>query len=441
MKKVVKTVIWLMILVGIGYGGYKIYLSYSTPTSRTVLKTETVTRTNIIRSISATGTVEPEELIDVGAQVNGKIMKFGTDLDGKPVDYGSRVKKGEVIALIDDIVYDATYKEAQAAKQQALASIATAQATIQDAQAAEMLAQNNWKRAQTLYKEKSMTESNYDIYNSGYQSALAQTAKAKASLQEANAQLQVAEAALVKAKRNLEYCTITSPVDGIIIDRRVSVGQTVVSNQTASNIFLVAKNFDKMQVWVSVNEADIGVIKKGMQVQFFCDAFPGVEFRGEVYRLRLNATLSSNVVTYIVEVNTNNENGKLIPYLTANVKFIKDERRNVLAVPSTLLSYNPSPEMFAAPPSRNPEEGEILVFKPAPNNKIIPIVVKMGLNNGSMAELISDELQEGDKLVSGVKQVAIKEGLEEDSTTKNPFLPSFPKRGGRSNKKGGRPAK
>ncbi|MCI7644142.1 MAG: efflux RND transporter periplasmic adaptor subunit [Lentisphaeria bacterium] len=432
MKKTIKFILITLIIAGIAFAGYKIYHSYAGVEKITVFKTESITRADLMRSISATGTVEPEELVNVGAQVNGKIMSFGADAQGKTVDFGSKVTKGMVLALIDDIIYKAELQEAQAAKQQAEAAIITAKASIKDAQASELLAKNNWERAQLLYKEKSMTKSDYESNQAAYDSAIAQTEKSRASLNEAQAKLLTSEATLVKAQRNLEYCTITSPVDGIIIDRRVSVGQTVVSNQTASSIFLVASDFKRMQVWVSVNEADIGAITPGMPVQFFCDAFPGVEFRGEVFRIRLNATLSSNVVTYIVEVNADNAEGKLIPYLTANVKFIRAEHKDVMALPSSILRYTPPEELLTNPPARPAGENEAVLYVASSENKLRPVLVKTGLNTGSMVEIISSELKAGDAVVSGVEVLSSTPAETGGTATKNPFLPTPPKRSGKS---------
>jgi HlyD family secretion protein len=272
-----------------------------------------------------------------------------------------------------------------------------------------------------------MSESEADSAKAAYESAIAQSEKAKASLAQAKASLLSAEASLVKAERNLEYCSIVSPVDGIIIDRRVSIGQTVVSNQTASSIFLVAKDFKKMQVWVSVNEADIGDIKPGMEVQFTCDAFPNEFFKGVVHRIRMNATLSSNVVTYIVEVNADNDNLRLIPYLTANVKFIRDARRGVLNVPNSVLRFRPDASLVegAIPQYRLPREAIIYVEKNS--GKLTPIKVNVGLNNGANAEIISDEIVEGDTIVVGVIE-SVKNVAPQSGDTKNPFLPSPPKR-------------
>ena len=158
-----------------------------------------------------------------------------------------------------------------------------------------------------------------------------------------------------RAQRNLSYCTIKSPVKGVIIDRRVNIGQTVVASLNAPSLFLLAKDLTRMQVWVAVNEADIGKIHPGQPVTFTVAAFPGETFRGEVGKVRLNASMTQNVVTYTVEVITDNSNGRLLPYLTANVQFELDRRKDVLLVPSAALRWTPSadqvaPRVTARPP-------------------------------------------------------------------------------------------
>ena len=283
MKQFLKKLLVLVIIIGALAVGWVVVRSYSRgkANEKVVFKTEEIVRGDVIRSISATGTVEPEELVNVGAQVNGKIMSFGKDADGNPVDFSSRVTTGMVLAQIDDVPYKADLQDAEATHERAKAGIIQAEAGIESAEASLKqsetrlaLAKANWDRAQTLFQSKTMTKSDYDSYQSDYSTAQAEIAvkkaalaEAKASLSSAKGTLSSAEASLLRAKRNLDYCTITAPMDGVVIDRRVSIGQTVVSNQAASSIFLVAKDFAKMQVWVSVNEADIGSITPGMDVK------------------------------------------------------------------------------------------------------------------------------------------------------------------------------
>ena len=427
MKKLVKILIILVILAAAAVAAYIYFQKPVQEAPEITLRTEKISVENVRRTISATGTVEPEELVNVGAQVNGKIMSFGKDADGKTVDYGSKITKGMILAQIDDVTYKADLQEKEAQLEQANASILNAEAAITEAQANAKLATANWERAQRLFKQGSMTLSDYETYQTNFFVSNAAEAKAKASLAQAKAQKSIAEAALVKARRNLEYCTIISPVDGVVIDRRVSVGQTVVSNQTASSIFLVARDFKKMQVWVSVNEADVGAIKPGMKVIFSCDAFPNMEFTGYVHRLRLNATLSSNVVTYIVEVNADNKSGKLIPYLTANVKFIRAEELNAMTVPAAALRFVPPAELQQAPaPELQRREGVLWVEDKG--GKLRPVKVQLGLSNNIVTAVKTNELKVGDEVVTGVSRQMPGKTKMSDGSTKNPFMPNMPKR-------------
>lgn len=427
----VKTVAVLIVLAAVSAGVFYYFREPEKKSGEWRFKLEKVTRGDVRRTISATGTVEPEELVNVGAQVNGKIMSFGKDANGKTVDYGSRVKAGMVLAQIDDVTYKAELQEKEAQLEQAMAAIMSAEAAIAEADANEKLASNNWARAQRLYKQGSMTLSDYESNQTSFFISRAASAKAKAALAQAKAQKSIADAALVKARRNLEYCTIISPVDGVVIDRRVSVGQTVVSNQTASSIFLVARDFERMQVWVSVNEADIGAIRTGMKVLFSCDAFPNQEFTGIVHRLRLNATLSSNVVTYIVEVNADNKDGKLIPYLTANVKFVRAEELNALTVPVNALRFTPPEEMQTAPaPACGKREG--ILWLPAEGGKARPVKVKLGLSNNIVRVVSGSDIREDSQVVSGIQQILPQPpGMSSADGTRNPFMPNMPKRPGR----------
>ena len=177
-----------------------------------------------------------------------------------------------------------------------------------------------------------------------YEIAQANVAVGEAAIVQSRNAVAQAQATLQRGQRNLSYCTIKSPVKGVIIDRRVNIGQTVVSSLNAPSLFLIAKDLKRMQVWVSVNEADVGSIHPGQPVSFTVDAYPGKIFRGEVGKIRLNATMTQNVVTYTVEVITDNSSGKLLPYLTANAQFELSQHNNVLLVPNAALRWCPQPE-------------------------------------------------------------------------------------------------
>ena len=290
-------------------------------------RTAELKRGDLLVTISATGTVEPEEVIDVGAQVAGRILSFGTDAKGKPVDYGSAVEAGTVLARIDDSLYAADVAQVEA-------QLLSNKAGLQKAKADLNQAEQNWKRAQLLRSSEALSQSSFDSYESAQKTALAQVAVSEASIRQA-------EAALKRAQRNLSYCTITSPVKGIIIDRRVNTGQTVVASLNAPSLFLLAKDLTRIQVWVAVNEADIGRIHPGLPVTFTVDAFPNETFKGQVGKIRLNASMTQNVVTYTVEIATDNSDGRLLPYLTANVLFQLQQLTNVLQTPNAALRWNP----------------------------------------------------------------------------------------------------
>ena len=432
MKKFLKLLLVLIVLAALAAGGVWAYRTWLQKSNIIQYNTESVTRADVASTISATGTVEPEELVNVGAQVNGKIVTFGIDANGKSVDYGSPVKQGMVLANIDDVLYAAEVRSAQAAEQEAQASILSAKASIKQAEAKLALAKNNWERAQDLYPKQAMAKSEYDDAEAEFLAATASKLVSEASLAQAEAQLATAEASLDKASRNLGYCVISSPVDGVIIDRRVSIGQTVVSNMSASSIFLIAKDLKRMQVWVSVNEADIGSIKPGMPVEFTVDAFPNRVFKGEVFKIRLNATMSQNVVTYVVEVATDNSNGVLLPYLTANVKFIRDSRSGVLTIPNAALRYLPEvgqvPEQYreelaAAAELRGKKERIIWVLE---GDSLRPLRVKTGLNDGIVTEISGDGLEEGMQVVTGTTVVAAEKAAA--ASGGSPFLPKPPQR-------------
>jgi len=384
-------------------------------------KTVQVKRGDLQATISATGTVEPEEVVDIGAQVAGKIVTFGKDKNGKAVDYGSVVGAGMVLAKIDDALYAADAASAKAQLAQAKAAVQKAQADLGQMQAKLFQTERDWARAQKLGPSDALSQTDYDASRSAFEVAKANLAVGKAAIVQAQGAVSQAEATLQRALQNLSYCTIISPVKGVIIDRRVNIGQTVVASLNAPSLFLLAKDLNRLQVWVSVNEADIGHIKPGQAVTFTVDAFPGEVFSGEVGKVRLNATMTQNVVTYTVEIITDNSSGKLLPYLTANVTFIVGERKNVLLVPNAALRWTPQPEQIVgefrespkkskgpeAPAQEKPaakagkaEKARGLVWVPQ-GNLVRPVRVTLGLSDGSLTEVESAELKEGTSLVVG----------------------------------------
>ncbi|MGA2173275.1 MAG: RND transporter, partial [Sedimentisphaerales bacterium] len=212
-------------------------------------RTVVVTQGDLVATISATGTVEPEELVDVGAQVAGQVLAFGKDEEGNEVDYGSPVAEGTMLAKIDDTTYASDVALATAQLEQAKAGVESAQADLLQLKAKLDQAQLDWDRAQKLGPSEALAKSTYDSYKSAFEVAQANVAVGEASILQAKASVNQSEATLQKVKRNLGYCTITSPVKGVIIDRRVNIGQTVVSSLNTPSLFLIAKDLKRMQVW------------------------------------------------------------------------------------------------------------------------------------------------------------------------------------------------
>ena len=362
------------------------------------------TRADVVSTIAASGTLEPDELVDVGSQVSGQIVAFGVDESGAEVDYCSPVTNGTILA-------------------RARANATKAEVDLERET-------KEWERAKALGVGIAQSQSDYDAAEAAYKGADAQLGIARASVASAVAQVVQAKAAVEKAERNLGYCTISSPVDGVVVDRRVNLGQTVVSSMSASSLFLVAKDLRTMRIWASVNEADVGGVRAGQGVSFTVDAFPGRTFRGVVRRVRLNATLSSNVVTYTVEIDVDNADLTLLPYLTASVEFETEAVRDALAVPSRALRYTPS----GAPPPPAAEGADGAVWlAPADGEKTPPrpVPVKVLLNNGSLAAV--EPIQKG-ALAEGARVVVREEAAAEgkaaapsSSGSKNPFMPNMPK--------------
>jgi HlyD family secretion protein len=384
------------------------------------LRTAPVKRTDLVATISATGTVEPEEVVDIGAQVAGQISSFGKDKSGKQIDYSSPIEEGTVLAQIDDSLYAADVESTKAQLQQAEANLVSANANVRQMQARLTQAEQDWNRAQKLGPSEALAPTAYDQYKSTFEVSKANLGVAQAAVEQAKASLAQAKANLARAQRNLGYCTIVSPVKGVIIDRRVNIGQTVVSSLNAPSLFLIAKDLTRIQVWVSVNEADIGNIHSGMPATFTVDAFPNQVFHGKVGKIRLNATMTQNVVTYTVEVTTDNPDGKLLPYLTANVQFVTGSRENILAVPSAALRWQPQPNQIApefrqvaettpSRPSGKTQPGT--PSEPSPHRQgtlwveqgefVRPIKVTVGLSDGAQTEVQSPDLAEGAQVVIG----------------------------------------
>jgi HlyD family secretion protein len=451
----------ILVLVGGGLGAWFLLGPRSVGIT---FRTEKATRGELLATVSATGTLEPEDVVDVGAQVAGSIKGFGTGTDGKPIDYGSPVGPDTVLAHIDDALYAAKVAQSKAllesARQraeQAKAKVDQAKAKVDQAKANTLRAQadqkqaiardaqstREWNRVRPLGTTLAVTQSDYDVAQSNFETnraglavadaaiaqaraaetdAVAAVADAVAAAADAEAAVNTAQAVLRQDQVNLGYCTIRSPVQGTILDRRVTLGQTVQAAFNTPSLFLIAKDLRRMKVWASVNEADVSQVRIGQPVRFGVDAYPNESFPGTVGRIRLNATNTQNVVVYTVEVLTDNDSGKLLPYMTANLNFEVDRRTDALLVPNAALRYKPSPQATAGGGGRGKEaerekagHGVVWVEE---NGKAKAVPVKLGLTDGNQTEVLGGELQPGTALIVGEVRAA---GAPADAA--NPFAP------------------
>ncbi|WP_442485704.1 efflux RND transporter periplasmic adaptor subunit [Aeoliella sp. SH292] len=431
-----KTFLILTAIVATAAGGALAWQQYGASTPQVHYRTTPVERGDLIVGVSATGTLQPEEVVDVGAQVVGRVKEFGLDPNTpestsreKRIDYGSMVEEGTVLARIDDMVYVAQRNQAKAALARANADLIQLQARREQADA-------EWKRAQRLrelsvdsisptakarsggpaIKIRGISDSDYVLAKSNFEVAVANVAVGEAAVAQAQSSLDLAET-------NLGFTIIKSPVKGTIIDRRVNIGQTVVSSLNAPSLFLIAKDLTRMQVWASVNEADIGVLKVGLPVSFTVDAFPDEVFRGAVEQVRLNASMTQNVVTYTVVVAVDNSNMRLLPYLTANVQFEVSKAADVLNISNAALRYQPSKNTMAPQNASRPQEEDNGATKPTgtvwvqQGETLKPIEVQLGTTDGARTEISAPELAEGMQIVEGELSV------DEIADVKNPFGP------------------
>ncbi len=436
-----KTIFSIALFLALIAAGVKFYGDYGASSQEIAFRTAVVERGDIIQTVEATGTLEPEEVVDVGAQVVGRIERFGLDPRGetdpkfkdKPVDYRSEVKEGTILAEIDDSVYVAQRDQALAAYERAKADLVQMEARLAQADA-------EWQRAQRLrtlsVKGISATGQGEDVKIRGISDA--DFVLAKSNFEVAKANIEVGKAAIAQqkstldlAETNLGYTVIKSPVEGTILDRRVNIGQTVVASLNAPSLFLIAKDLRRMQVWASVNEADIGGLKVGTPVSFSVDAFPNESFAGVVEQVRLNAKMTQNVVVYTVVVATDNADLKLLPYLTATLNFEIARREGVLTVPNAALRYEPPLELIApksspsavangAESGQKPDDSRGIVWVQR-DNGLTPIEVKLGVSDRARTEVIADELKEGDEVVLGIQQAGAAEQVN------NPFAPKMPR--------------
>lgn len=367
------------------------------PTGKSTVSLETaqVQRVDISSSVTATGTVEPVTKVEVGTQVSGIISKLY-------VDYNDVVKAGQVIAEMDKVNLQAELSAANA-------QLATAKTEYE-------YQEKEYNRMKTLHDKELVSDSEFDQAQYQYQSAR-------------NAYSQT-QASYTKVKRNLSYATIASPIDGVVISKAVEEGQTVAAGFSTPTLFTIAKDLTDMQVVANVDEADIGQVKEGQRVTYTVAAYPDDVFEGNVRQVRLEATTTSNVVTYEVVINAPNPDLKVKPGLTATITIYTLEENDVLSVPTKALRFNPDPEIMKdlgisveGQPVRSDSTKTVWVRK---GNTISPVEVVAGNTAGDRTG-ISGGLTEEDVVVTGLSAEV---SQKQESVERSPFAPG--PRGGQS---------
>ena len=381
--------------------------------------------------VEATGTINAVTTVQVGSQVSGRIARLN-------VDFNSRVRKGEVIALIDPALFEGAVRQAAADLDDAKANVVAARANLDKAKALAVQTRADYERAAALTKSSLESQQQLDQAKASFDSATAAVGAAAASVTQAKAQVSQKAAALAVAQTNLNYTVIRSPTDGTVVARNVELGQTVAASLQAPTIFTIAQDLTKMLVYTKTDESEVGNIRTGRAVTFKVDAFPKDTFHGVVRQVRMNPTTIQNVVTYDTIIEFDNPELKLFPGMTAYVTIPVASVENALKVPNTALRYKPPMSVeetraayakygiesggaipasdVAGSPDTGPKKGAAASSGPRPSardvavvwklhrsdNGVEPVKVSLGITDHSYTEvagLLRGSLREGDELV------------------------------------------
>jgi HlyD family secretion protein len=396
-------------------------------------RTAKVERGDLVVEVTATGTVQPVTQVQVGTQVTGTVQQLFAD-------FNSRVTKGQVVAQIDPASFKAKVDSDRANLDRAKAEVTRVQALL-------VQAERDVQRNAALVTDGLVTQQEYDAAVANRDSLKAQVDVSKASVTQQVATLAMSEV-------NLQYTTIESPIDGIVVARSVDRGQTVSASLSAPTIFIIAADLKSMQVQAAVAEADIGRIVPGQKVHFTVDAFQGTTFEGKVSQVRLAPTTVQNVVTYTVLVDAPNPDSRLLPGMTANLTFEVDRAEDVLLVSESALRFEPPKSgeggeargwsggsggtggMGAMGSRGGAPRGEHKGHREEAEPKkrvhvlregaLVPVEVQVGLSDG-LRSAVTGQLAEGDEVVTGV----VTSSSSSTPTATNPFMPGRPGGGGR----------
>ena len=318
-------------------------------------ETAPITRGDLVQYVTASGSLSAVVSVDVGSQVSGKISALY-------VDFNSPVKKGDIVAEIDPALYKAALRQADG-------DLASAKALV-------TLKQQNLERKKVLVPQRAATAFDLD--------------QAVAELAQAEATVTIKQASLEKAQVDLSYCKITAPVDGIVISRKVDLGQTLAAAMTTPVLFTIAQDITKMHISATVSEADIGQVKDGQTVNFNVDAFPDEVFHGVVVQVRKAPTTTANVVTYETIIDVDNPEQKLFPGMTADISILVAERKGALKAPNTAMRFSPpdGAKFEQAAPAKL-QRTQRLLYQPGADPKMLKaVIVKAGITDGVDTEIL-----------------------------------------------------
>lgn len=399
MNKKLKKYLTIAIVIIVAATGI-FFLLPSGKSAQITLNTAKIEKGDISTTVTATGTIEPITLVEVGTQVSGVISKIY-------VDFNSEVKAGQVLAELD--------------KRLLVSELENANANLQTRQVELTLQKQNYDRQKGLWEKQAISKVDWENAESAYKTAQLAVTSSKA--------------AVLKSQTNLGYATITSTIDGVVISRAVEEGQTVAASFSTPTLFTIANDLTKMRVIANVDEADIGGVQEGQRVSFTVDAFPDDQFNGKVVQVRLEATTTSNVVTYEVVIDAPNPDLKLKPGLTASVNIYTMEEKDVVLVPAKALRFNPDPEIMKgikdltlAQPletEANDKSKKIVWIKSG--NTLTPKVITIGTSDGIHA-VVKDGISEGEEVATGISQKtngSVPES-EKASGESSPFMPKRP---------------
>jgi HlyD family secretion protein len=334
-----RAIIALLVIAAIGGGAAAYYMTHSG--TQIAVATAPITRADVIDAVASTGTLQPVISVTVGSQVSGNIAWLGAD-------FNSIVKRNQIIAKLDPTLFEAAVAQAKAQVAQSEASLSNSKAQLLKDQANLAYQKVTYQRDGQLQKQNLITADQMDSAKAVVDQAAASVELDKAAIEQAQASVDQSKAQLNTNQTNLEHSIITSPIDGIVTQRSVDIGQTVQASMTAPTLFVIAEDLTQMQVNANIDESDVGRISPGQDVTFRVDAFPGVDFHGTVAQIRLNPTVVNNVTTYSTMLNVPNQDLRLKPGMTANLKIQVTKRTDVLRIPNTALRFRPSLDAFAA---------------------------------------------------------------------------------------------